>query len=54
MPASPALSWRVGLAGIANKSTGLFRLDHASRLDQVEAAFAKLGRNVDVRVREVA
>ena len=32
----------------------LFRLDHASRLDQVEAAFAKLGRNVDVRVREVA
>jgi antitoxin HicB len=32
----------------------LFRLDHASRVDQIEAAFAKLGRNVDVRVREVA
>src|SRR6266851_2357473 len=32
----------------------LFRLDHASKLDRIEAAFAKLGRNVDVRVREVA
>ena len=32
----------------------LFRIEHASRLDQIEAAFAKLGRNVDVRVREVA
>lgn len=32
----------------------LFRLHHASRLDQIEAAFAKLHRNVDLRVREVA
>jgi antitoxin HicB len=32
----------------------LFRLDHASRVDQIEAAFEKLHRNVDVRVREVA
>jgi antitoxin HicB len=27
----------------------LFRLDHASRVDQIEAAFAALGRSVDVR-----
>jgi antitoxin HicB len=30
----------------------LFRLDHASRLDQIEAAFKQLHRIVDVRVRE--
>ena len=30
----------------------LFRLDHASRLDQIEAAFKKLNQDVDVRVRE--
>lgn len=28
----------------------LFRLDHASRVDQIEAAFKKLHRDVDVRV----
>lgn len=28
----------------------LFRLDHASRLDQLEAAFAAIGRQVDIRV----
>ena len=32
----------------------LFRLDHASRIDRIEAAFEKLDRNVDIRVREVA
>jgi antitoxin HicB len=32
----------------------LFRLDHASRLDQIEAAFRTLDRDIDVRVREVA
>ena len=32
----------------------LFRLDHASRLDQIEAAFKKLNQDVDVRVRERA
>jgi antitoxin HicB len=32
----------------------LFRLDHASRVDQIENAFEALHRNVDVRVREVA
>jgi antitoxin HicB len=32
----------------------LFRLDHASRVDQIEAAFEKLHRHVDVQVREVA
>jgi antitoxin HicB len=28
----------------------LFRLDHRSRLEQLEAAFAALGRHVDLRV----
>jgi antitoxin HicB len=28
----------------------LFRLDHRSRLEQIEAAFAALGRHVDLRV----
>ncbi|MDQ0474151.1 type II toxin-antitoxin system HicB family antitoxin [Labrys wisconsinensis] len=32
----------------------LFRLDHASRLDQLEAAFGALGRQVDIEVREAA
>ena len=30
----------------------LFRLDHASRLDQIEAALAKLHQDVDIRVRD--
>lgn len=30
----------------------LFRLDHRSRLEQIETAFAALGRTVDVEVRE--
>ena len=30
----------------------LFRLDHASRLEQIEAAFAALGQEVDVTVKE--
>ena len=32
----------------------LFRLDHASKVDQLEAAFGALHRSVDVRVREMA
>jgi len=32
----------------------LFRLDHRSRLEQIEAAFAALGRTVDVKVHEAA
>lgn len=32
----------------------LFRLDHASRVDQLEAAFHVIGRRVDVEVRERA
>jgi antitoxin HicB len=32
----------------------LFRLNHASRLDQIEAALEKLHQRVDVRVREMA
>jgi len=32
----------------------LFRLDHGSRLQQIEAAFEALGRRVDVEVREAA
>jgi antitoxin HicB len=30
----------------------LFRLDHASRVDQIEAAFELLHRQVDIDVRE--
>jgi antitoxin HicB len=32
----------------------LFRLDHRSRLEQIEAAFAALGREVDLKVRDAA
>jgi antitoxin HicB len=32
----------------------LFRLDHRSRLEQIEAAFQVLGRQVDVEVRSAA
>jgi len=32
----------------------LFRLDHRSRLEQLEAAFTALGRAVDIKVREAA
>jgi antitoxin HicB len=32
----------------------LFRLDHASRLEQIEAAFAALGRSVSVSVHAAA
>jgi antitoxin HicB len=32
----------------------LFRLDHASRLDQIEAAFAALGRRIDVSIERAA
>jgi antitoxin HicB len=32
----------------------LFRLDHASRLDQIEAAFKALGKSIDVRINEPA
>ncbi len=32
----------------------LFRLDHASRLEQIEAAFRTLGKSLDVNVRTAA
>jgi antitoxin HicB len=32
----------------------LFRLDHASRLDQIETAFAALGRKLDITVVRTA
>jgi len=32
----------------------LFRLDHASKVDQIEAAFGALHRGLDVRVQEMA
>jgi antitoxin HicB len=32
----------------------LFRLDHRSRLEQIEAAFAALGQQVDISVRDAA
>jgi antitoxin HicB len=32
----------------------LFRLDHRSRLEQIEAAFAALGQRVEISVRDAA
>ena len=32
----------------------LFRLDHASRIDQLEAAFRALGRTLDINIAEAA
>lgn len=32
----------------------LFRLDHRSRLEQIEAAFQALGRTIDIEVKEAA
>jgi ribosome-binding protein aMBF1 (putative translation factor) len=32
----------------------LFRLDHRSRLEQIEAALAVLGRKADIKVRDAA
>jgi antitoxin HicB len=32
----------------------LFRLDHRSRLEQIEAAFAPFGQRVDISVRDAA
>jgi len=32
----------------------LFRLDHASKLDQIEAAFHALGKDIDIRIKEPA
>lgn len=32
----------------------LFRLDHRSRLEQIEAAFEALGRNIEVEIHEAA
>lgn len=32
----------------------LFRLDHASKLDQMDAAFAALGRGIDIQIRVAA
>jgi antitoxin HicB len=32
----------------------LFRLDHRSRLEQIEAAFAALGQDIEVKVRKAA
>jgi antitoxin HicB len=37
-----------------NQVDRLLKLDHASRLDQIEAAFKVLDQHVDVSVREVA
>jgi len=41
-PAKPAPSWRADLVAIASKVDRLFRLDHAARVEQIEAAFEKL------------
>lgn len=60
------LYWALREAGISRAELGrrlgwnresvdrLFRLDHRSRLEQIEAAFRALGREVAVDVREAA
>jgi antitoxin HicB len=60
------LYWALRDAGITRAELGrrlrwnresidrLFRLDHASRLDQIEAAFRALGRYVSVSVEKAA
>jgi antitoxin HicB len=60
------LYWALRAAGITRAELGrrldwkresvdrLFRLGHRSRLEQLEAAFAALGRQIDVKVREAA
>lgn len=60
------LYWALGEVGVTRAELGrrlswnresvdrLFRLEHRSRPEQIEAAFAALGREIDVRVREAA
>lgn len=60
------LYWALRAAGITRAELGrrlgwkresvdrLFRLDHASRSEQIEAAFRALGREIDVVVRQAA
>jgi antitoxin HicB len=60
------LHWALRAAGITRAELGrrlkwnresvdrLFRLDHRSRLEQIEAASAALGRKVDIRIRDAA
>jgi antitoxin HicB len=60
------LYWALREAGITRAELGrrlnwqresvdrLFRIDHRSRLEQIEAAFAALGRTVDVSVKTAA
>jgi antitoxin HicB len=60
------LYWALSTAGITRAELArrlgwkresvdrLFRLDHRSRLEQLEAAFAVLGRTVDVDVKDAA
>lgn len=60
------LYWALGESGITRAELArrlgwnresvdrLFRLDHRSRLEQIEAAFGALGRHVDVDVRDAA
>jgi antitoxin HicB len=61
-----SLYWALGEAGITRAELmrrlswkresvdRLFRLDHASRLDQIEAAFRALGRRIDVLIETAA
>jgi antitoxin HicB len=46
------LARRIGIA--KPNVERLFDLDHASRLDQIEAAFAALGKKLEVSVRNAA
>jgi antitoxin HicB len=61
-----SLYWALGESGITRAELmrrlkwkresvdRLFRLDHASRLDQIEAAFKALGRRVDLSIETAA
>lgn len=60
------LYWALRDAGITRAELGrrldwsresvdrLFRLDHRSRLDQIEVAFTALGREIDIDIRQAA
>lgn len=60
------LYWAIQTAGITRAELGrrlgwnresvdrLFRLDHRSRLEQIEAAFAALGQTIDVEIKHAA
>ena len=70
LPTSTALKlnlyWALRAAGITRAELArrlgwhresvdrLFRLDHASKLDQIDAAFAALGQSIDIQIQAAA